>query len=93
MNKMSWVMLYTIAGEVGLFAAVSYIPILYTGTKNLIYGSDINRLDKKIEMLLQQNKSIKMELNKMKDITLINDSELKELNYDIVTTYDYIDFD
>lgn len=90
---MSWVLLYTLAGEVGLFATLTSLPSIYNSVKYIIYGSDTYRLEKKMEQIIKQNKVLKIELEKIKADGILQDEELKKLQYDIVTVYDYLDMD
>lgn len=90
---MSWDILYTLVGQVGLYTAVTSIPVVYNITKYIIYGSDANRLENKIDEIVMQNKIMKIELGKIRDNEVIHDDKLKALGYDIVTIYDILDFE
>lgn len=88
---MSWVILYTLANEIGVFTALTSLPTIYYSSKNLIFGSDTYRLEKKMEQIIKQNNNLKMELDKIKADNLLQDQNLKKLDYDIVTVYDISD--
>lgn len=92
MNKIINLAFYAMLSEIGIFAICSSLPTVYNSMYYMLYGSDSYRLNKKMDMIIQQNKLLKLEVNKMKDEKLIRDYELQDLNFDVVLTKDYIDY-
>ena len=65
--------------------------VVYNGCYSVFVGSSENKLEKKINMLLEQNKKLQKEILLIKDKDVINDEEIIDLDYDIITGSDYLE--
>lgn len=73
-----------IINEIGI---KTIIGIALGSAKNFVYDAYQNN---QLKVLIEQNKMLKLKLDKMGDNIVLHDDELKDMGYYVVTVYDYI---